>query len=412
MSQPQRPAEPQPAPQVSQDPPPPPATASELAIAKSNRAFAVSLYRNLAAKPGNVVISPISIAGAFGPVAAGARGNTRAEIGKVLHFPPNDDVLNGSLGGMLRTVESGGGGRKVRIANALWVGEQTSIEPGFLDLAKRSYDAEVGALDFDDSPAAAERINAWVDRETNSRITKLFEPDAFDETTALVITNAVHFLGSWSKPFNPRRTSPQPFHLADGKTREVPMMVEDSMAARLVGPEPGAASEGVQGGVQLLELPYEGGRLSMVFILPHAKDGLRALEAQLSPSKLEAWLEQLDSTPPSDDIAVALPKVQVTTSYNLVKPMQTLGMKLAFTPRQADFTGMSKSAGKSLFINDVVHKTFLSIDEKGTEAAGATGIEIRLERGGPVFRADHPFLFLIRDKSTGAILFLGRIAEP
>jgi serpin B len=390
----------------------PPTPADEVAIAKDNRAFALSLYRELAAKPGNVFISPISIAGAFGPVAAGARGQTRAEIGKVLHFPAGDDALNGSLGSILHTLESGGGGSQVSIANALWVSKHASIEPDFIDMAKRSYDAEVETLDFHNSPAAAARINAWVDRETNGRIPQLFEPKAFDAATALVVTDAVYFLSDWKVPFDARRTNPQPFHLTDGTTREVPMMVAEHMTARLVGPEPGAASSGVKDGLQLLELPYKGDRLSMVIILPNEMKGLPVIEAQLSAAKLDEWLGQLDSAALSEEVDVALPKVQIESSYDLVKPLKALGMKLAFRANVANFTGISTDRGNPLFINDVVHKSFLKIDEKGTEAAAATGIELRGERGGAGFRADHPFLLLIRDKPTGAILFMGRVAEP
>jgi serpin B len=150
----------------------------------------------------------------------------------------------------------------------------------------------------------------------------------------------------------------------------------------------------------------------MVIILPNTQNGLPPLEAQLSPAKLDEWLQQLDSGPPSNEVTAVLPKVQIESSYDLVKPLQALGMKLAFTPGRADFTGISRDRGNPLFVNQVVHKAFLRIDEKGTEAAAATGIEIRGERGGPSFFADHPFLFLIRDKQTGAILFLGRVSEP
>jgi serpin B len=417
IPQPQRPAEPQSRPEVRQDPRPPTAAPAELAIAKANRAFAVSLYRQLAVKPGNVFISPISIGGAFGPAAAGARGPTRAEIGKVLHFPADDEVLNDSLGSILRTLESGGDGPQVSIANALWLGKEWSIEPDFVDLAKRSYDAEIDTLDFHDSRAAAARINAWVDRETSSRIPELFKPDAFDPTTAVVVTNAVYFLGDWKVQFDPRRTRPQPFFLADGTTREVPMMVSDNMVARcLCAEEPRGAEVRPADAADVIELPYKGDRLSMVLVLPVARNGLPAVEARLSADRLDEWLTRLDSMAPfgsSGDFNIVLPKVRLERSYDLVKPLQALGMKLPFIPGRADFAGISTDRGNPLYINAVVHKTFLNIDEKGTEAAAATGIEFRGERDGPpVFRADHPFLFLIRDKQTGAILFLGRIAEP
>ncbi len=398
------PPQPQPASKVKQHPPLPPATPAELAIAKSNRAFAVSLYRQLATKPGNVFISPISIAGAFGPVAAGARGQTRAEIGKVLHFPADDKVLSASLGGILRTLESDGEGHQVNIANALWPGTRFPIEPNFIELAKRSYDADVEALDFADSATAAARINNWVDRKTNSRIPQLFEPDAFDVDTALVITNAVYFLGEWQESFDPRWTKLQPFYLADGTTRNVPMMSAGGMRAIYLGAgevHPPADA------VELLELPYKGDRLSMVVILPQTRDGLPAVEAGLSAAKLDKWLESIDSAKPYPQDELQLPRMQFESKYELVNPLKALGMRAAFDA--ANFRGISKIP---LFIDAVVHKTFLKVDEKGTEAAAATGIVISGERDHWEFRANHPFLFLIRDKQTGAILFLGRFAGP
>jgi serpin B len=410
MPQPQQLAEPQSAPQDRQDPPPSLAGPSELSIAKSNRAFAVSLYRKLAAKPGNVFISPISVGAAFGPVAGGARGRTRAEIGEVLQFPADEDVLHRSLGNILRALEGGSDGPQVSIANALWLKRGLPVKSSFVDLANRSYDAEVDALDFGNSPAAAARINTWVDRETNRRIPKLFEPDAFDQYTAVVVTNAVYFLGDWKVPFDPRRTRPQPFYLADGTTREVPLMSADNMAARYVGEGPGEP-RAARDAVDLLELPYKGDRLNMVVILPRSRNGLPAVEAKLSAAKLDEWLQRVDSAPLYDDFSVQLPKVQIESSYDLVKPLKALGMKVPFVPRAADFTGIAPN-GRQLYISDAVHKTFLKIDEKGTEAAAATGVVVRGERGGPSLRADHPFLVVIRDKQTGAILFLGRIAEP
>lgn len=382
----------------------PPAPAGELAIAKGNRAFAVSLYKQLAAKPGNVFISPISIAGAFGPMAAGARGQTRAEIGKVLHFPAGDKVLNDSLGGILRTLESDGAGHQVSIANALWASGNAAIKPAFVDMAKRSYDAEVEPLSFGDSAAAAARINTWVDRKTDGRIPKLFEPDAFDPDTMLVVTNAVYFLGDWKVSFDPSRTRSQPFYLADGTKRNVPMMSAGRIRAIYLGA--GEAHQPADA-VELAELPYKGERLSMVIILPQELDGLPAVEAGLTADKLDKWLARIDSAKPSLQDELQLPRMQFDSSYDLVDPLKALGMKVPFSI--ANFTGMSD---KGLKISDVVHKTFVKVDEKGTEAAAATGIVVTTERDHWEFRANHPFLFLIRDKPTGAILFMGRFAEP
>lgn len=394
-------------PDPPEPPPPPPAAGAERTIAKGNREFALALYRQLAASRGNVFISPISLAGAFGPVAVGARGKTRTEIGKVLGFPADDKVLNADLGSILHRLESDGDGHQVSITNALWLGEGWSIEPDFVEIAKRSYDSEVETLNFGDQAAATARINDWVDRKTNSRIPKLFKPGDLDAGTALVVTNAVHFLGEWREAFDPRQTRVQPFYLSDGTTRDVPMMSSEHMRSIYLG---GGEVHPAADSVELLELPYKGNRLSMVVILPSARNGLPAVEAGLSPEKLDEWLERLDSAKLFGE-EVQLPEMQFESSYELVKPLKALGMRVPFT-NAANFTGISTDRGNPLYIDTVVHKTFLKVDEKGTEAAAATGIAFRGERDHWSFRADHPFLFLIRDKPTGAILFMGRFSEP
>jgi len=407
-------------PTIWPDPPPPPtpeerqaavkasrlpsAPAGELAIAKGNRAFAVSLYRQLASTPGNLLISPVSIAGAFGPVAAGAHGKTRAEIGQVMRFPASDATLNSNLGGMLRTLQGDGDGHQVTIANALWTATRLPSKPSFIEMTKRSYDADVAALDFANSGAAADRINNWVDGKTNGRIPKLFEPDAFDTDTALVVTNAVYFLGQWKTSFYPSRTRLQPFRLADGTARQVPMMHAGRINAVYLG---AGEAHPPADAVELLELPYKGDRLSMVVILPQISDGLPVVEAGLSPEKLDKWLFDIDAAKPYPQDEVQLPRMEFDRSYDLVKPLEALGIKSAFNG--ADFSGISD---RGLNISDVVHKTFVKVDEKGTEAAAATGIVVVTERDHWEFKADHPFLFLIRDKPTGAILFMGRYSEP
>ena len=371
-------------------------------IALANRGFGLELYRQLAAKPGNVFISPISLAGAFGPAAAGAQGETRAAIGKVLGFPADDASLHPQLGGLLRALEDNQSeGARVSIANALWVAQGFPVKRGFVEISTRDYGAEVANLDFRNGRAAAGRINKWVDRETKGRIPTLIEPDSLDEMTALVITNAVHFLGDWAVPFNASNTHPQPFHLAGGATRDVPMMA----GKRYI-------RYAEDGAVQMIDLPYKGERLSMTVIVPKERGGLAAVEARLDNERMATWLAQLDGGEPRE-VRVHLPKLKVEASYQLVEPLKRMGMEIAFKPHEANFRGI---ADTDLFISQVVHKTFLRIDEKGTEAAAATGIEAEVTSAPivppPTFRADHPYLLLIRDKATGAVLFLGRIADP
>jgi serine protease inhibitor len=370
-------------------------------VALANRAFGVELYKRLAAEQGNVFISPISLAGAFGPVTAGAQGETRAAIGRVLHFPADDTALHGDLGQLLQKLETDTAGSQVSIANGLWLMKGFAVRPAFVSVATTSYGAEVESLDFRNGAAAAQRINSWVERETKGRIPKLIEPSSLDEMTALVVTNAVHFLGDWAQPFNASSTSPQPFYLAGGTTREVPLMYGKRYTRY-------AETDGVQ----LLELPYKSDRLSMIAVLPKERNGLPSVERKLDDQRVGAWLQQLASAQPVE-VRVHLPKVELRTSYQLVDPLKAMGMAIAFDPDRADFGGI---ADRQLFISQVVHKTFLRMDEKGTEAAAATGVEIELTSAPsvppPTFRADHPFLVLIRDNRTGAVLFMGRIAEP
>ena len=376
-----------------------PATAAELRkVAEANRGFGLALYRRLATEPGNVFISPISLAGAFGPVAAGARGGTRAAIGKVLGFPTDDRELHRGLGDALRQIERDSQGARVSVANALWLMQGFPVTPSFVTVSRERYAATVENLDFGNSPQAAARINEWVSSKTNGRIPLLFEPSAFNGTrTALVVTNAVYFLGEWEVPFNAASTRLHPFHLTEGGTREVPMMSGDGMYRYAES-----------GPVQLLELPYKGGRQSMVVVLPKTRGALGMVERQLD-NGLADWLRQLDSAAPQH-VGVQLPKVQIASSYKLVAPLTAMGMGIAFDPSRADLSGIGE---RGLVISDVVHKTFLRIEEKGTEAGAATAVTVGPPSGpSNVFRADHPFLVLIRDKHTGAVLFLGRIANP
>lgn len=368
--------------------------------ALANRAFGVELFRNLAAKPGNQFLSPISLAGAFGPVAAGAQGETREAIGRVLRFPASDAALHPRLGGLLRALESESEGARVSIANGLWLMQGYAIKPAFVAVARGHYGAAVESLDFRDGAAAAGRINAWVERETNNRIRNLIAPSSLDVLTRVVVTNAVHFLGDWAQPFNSARTRPETFYLDGGATRQVPMMSSNRVNHYADA-----------GSVQLLEMPYKGQRLAMVVILPKQRGGLAALEASLTDEQLGEWLQQLDSAE-HRNLLVQLPKVEVESSYRLNEPLKAMGMAVAFDPGLANFRGIADI--EKLFISQVAHKTFLRIDEKGTEAGAATAVEIQAESSAepPTFRADHPFLLLIRDKQTGALLFLGRIAEP
>lgn len=367
-------------------------------IAEGNRAFGLALYRQLATRPGNVFISPVSIAGAFGPVIAGAEGETRTVIARALRFPADGGPsLHPELGRLLRRLERDRDGATLSIANALWVQQGFTMKPAFTRTAREDYGATSENLDFASAPdAAAARINAWVNSETRGRIPILFSPDAFTDDTRLVVTNAVYFLGDWKDQFTKSATADQPFYLLGGGARQAPLMSRGGRY-RTFGTET----------FQAIDLPYKDERLSMTVFLPRARQGLPAFEAGLTPEKLTGWLRQLDAAQPHQTI-LYLPRLEITEEYGLVKPLSAMGMGLAFTPGKANFRGI---ADAELVIDQVVHKTFVRMDEKGTEAAAATGAVVVQVSMPPTFRADHPFFFLLRDKTSGAILFMGRIAE-
>lgn len=368
-------------------------------VAEGNRAFGVALYRELAAKPGNVLISPISIAGAFGPVVAGAQGETRTVIARALRFPAGGGAaLHPQLGGLLRGLERDRNGATLSIANALWVQQGFTIKPAFVRVAREDYDATSENLDFVRAPAsAAARINAWVNEETRGRIPTLFPPDAFTDLTRLVVTNAVYFLGDWAEPFRRSATTPQPFFLLDGGARQVPLMSRQGQY-RTHWTETFTA----------IDLPYKDERLSMTVFLPHARGGLPAFEAGLTPERLAEWLGKLDAAQPGKT-QLSLPRLEISEGYHLEGPLRAMGMGLAFSRGKANFRDI---ADADLYISEVAHKTFVRMDEKGTEAAAATGVVISTVSAPLPFRADHPFFFLLRDKTSGAILFMGRIADP
>ncbi len=369
-------------------------------VAKGNREFGLALYRQVATKPGNVFISPISIAGAFGPVIAGAEGETRTAIAGALRFPGNGNgELHPALGGLLRGLEREQDGVTLSIANALWLQQGFAIKPAFARTARTDYEALSETVDFVSAPvAAAARINAWVDSETRGRIPTLFAPEAFTVDTRLVVTNAVYFLGDWAEPFRRSATQPQPFFVPGGTTRQVPLMFRRGQYRTIETSE-----------FQAIDLPYKDGRLSMTVFLPQARDGLPAFEAGLTPQRLDGWLEELDAAR-TNKTELHLPRLQIAETYDLVKPLSAMGMGIAFSPLQAGFGGITDK--ERLYISAVAHKTFVRMDEKGTEAAAATGVVGEAVSAPLLFRADHPFFFVLRDKRSGTILFMGRIVEP
>jgi serine protease inhibitor len=478
----------------------------------ANNSFAIDLYLQLAkdAQGKNVFFSPYSMSSALAMTAEGARGETAAQMGKVLCFPESarhagDDnqpwnmavihtgiaALNGrfnpkpvsqgvrdkiaalrkdldetnrkaaelqrgnswregmdeaakaqkiaaELNAMLAHVDL----YELRVANALW-GEKTyPFSPAYLETVHKYYGGGAFPVDFKNkAEGERQKINAWVEDQTNQRIKDLIPAGCIDALTRLVLTNAIYFKGEWKEPFEASLTKEDDF-IAAGEKLRVPLMYKGYLRdARYAAfnsdgtsfdtpkevpagpaPDPATVYPG-KGGFVLAELPYKGGDLAMVAILPQDADGLPELEKKLSGENVQSWLSKLQAR----TVHVYLPKFKLETSYGMNDALSAMGMPRAFVdpskPNGAQFDGMTTSADleHKLFIGAVLHKAFVDVNEKGTEAAAATAVLMpaaaafrppKMVPFIPTFRADHPFLFAIRDVKTGTLLFLGRLTSP
>ena len=365
------------------------------ALVDGNNAFALKMYAQLAAKEGNVFCSPYSISSALGMTYAGARGNTATEMEKALCFTLGQEHLhtafktsNTELAGRLK--ESG---QKLNIANGLCLtGGDVSNE--FKALLQKYYGAEIFGGDLD-------KINGWVKTKTEGKIEKILEK--LSANSVCVLLNAIYFKGLWERPFKKDYTREQPFKVSASKQVKAPLMYQKSQFKMLDKKD-----------FQIAVLPYKGRKLSMVVVLPRETAGLPALEKKLNSKNLSLWLAEVDKSR-EQEMYLFLPRFKVETGYDLVPTFKELGMKDAFGKGAfpPDFRGMGWPKGK-LWIAQIKHKAFCEVNEEGTEAAAATAVEMEknIVRVYPRFRADHPFLYLIRDNTTGSILFMGRLVDP
>ena len=372
-------------------------------VAADGNAFAFDLHARLrAAEPGNLFFSPQSISTALAMTYAGARGDTATEMARTLHFSLPQDRLAAAYAQLLAALHGSGAQRPytLSVANRLWGQRGTAFLEPFLTTMRTGYGAEMGLVDFvNEAEAARGEINGWVRKETADKITDLIPPGVLGPATRLVLANAIYFRGDWARQFEKSATQDQPFHVTGDRTVTAPLMF---------GKIPAGYAARADGGLKVLELPYKGDEVSMLVLLPDAPDGLPALEAKLTADTYRAWTTDLVRR----DVLVYLPRFSVESRFALAPTLGAMGMPLAFTDR-ADFSGMDGK--RDLFLSAVVHKARVDVDERGTEAAAATGVAIRtlaVQQEPPAFRADHPFLFVIRHNPTGAILFLGRVVDP
>ncbi|MBL8548835.1 MAG: serpin family protein [Hyphomonadaceae bacterium] len=365
--------------------------------------FDVALYRALAAQPGNVFVSPLSVASAFALVYPGAHGQTETEIAAALGFDPSPATQATRTRALAQALASNNGGSQFTTANAAWVERTMALRAGYARTIREEVGATIEAVDFiANQRAALRRINAWAANQTQDRIRELLTSE--DPDRRLVLTNAVYFKGKWSDPFAASATRDGDFFPATGAAVRTRLMRQITHARYFE-----------DSGVQIAEFDYVRGAFALAVFLPRARAGLAAFERDLTGARLDAWLARLQ-TADQPRLDVTLPKVRLEASYELAPTLQSLGMRVAFTDA-VDFSGVTDATG--LKISAVVHKTFLAIDEDGTEAAAATAIDM-VATAAPIappappieFKADRPFFIVLRHKPSGARVFVGRIAAP
>jgi serpin B len=373
--------------------------ADELPVSKGITEFAMDLYARLRDEKGSLFFSPYSVSTALAMTYAGARGQTALEMAKTLHFTLDQGHLHrayAALGANLQTTGKKAG-TDLYIANALWGQHGYHFLPDFLKLTEENYGAGVYDVDFDGhTEEARNQINAWVEKQTKEKIKELLKRGVLTPATRLVLTNAIYLKSNWQSPFNKKATREQPFTISADQKVQVPMMHQSADFGYCDG-----------GSFEALDLPYAGKELSMLVLLPKKVDGLQELERALTAAKLAEWLPLLRQ----GKVDVALPKFKMSAEFNLGRTLSAMGMPTAFSPK-ADFSGMTGS--RDLFLSEVVHKAYVDVNEEGTEAAAATGAVMTLTAALPsrVFRADHPFVFAIRDARSNSILFMGRVTDP
>jgi serpin B len=375
-------------------------------IAASNNAFAIDLYGKLAGEKGNIFFSPYSIETALAMACAGAKGPTAGQMARTLRWNMPAEQAHAAFADLIRELNASGSTGQQRlfqlvVANALWGQKGYPFHKSFQEMVKASYEGQLAEVDFAGAAEQARQtINRWVEKQTNDKIKDLIGPRVLTPLTRLVLTNAIYFKSNWASQFSKVLTKDAPFHLSAGQTADVPLMHRE-----------GHYSYAETEQAQVLELPYVGYRLSMVVILPRQVDGLPALEKELTQEKLDGWFKSSASR----KVQVTLPRFKFASQFSLADVLKSLGMTDAFSPQAANFSGMASA--ERLFISAVLHKAYVDVNEEGTEAAAATAIAVAgMAMPQPeepvVFKADHPFLFVIRHRGSGAILFMGRVEQP
>jgi serine protease inhibitor len=388
--------------------PPRQLTQSEAELVRADNAFAFRVFQAIADSAGpdsNLFISPLSASMALGMAYNGAAGTTQAEMQHALALEELTlDAVNQSNRSLIALLRGLDSRVAFNIANSVWYRQGFTLLPDFLSATRTYFDATVQGLDFS-SPNAAPTINSWVSNATQGKIPTIV-PDPIPNYVVAYLVNAIYFKGSWVTQFAKSRTGPAPFYLRTGSTASVPTMSHGNpVSVRSAG----------DGGIRIVDLPYGASAFSMTILLPRDPKGIDSLVPALSSERWSAWTAALDAASENTTPDLYLPKFVLTYGLSMNGVLRALGMRSAFDCNgAADFTRMAALAPGVLCISDVRHKATVDVNEEGTEAAAATSVEFAIKGSGPPppLRIDRPFVFMIRERYSGAIVFMGRVMNP
>ena len=373
-------------------------------IVIGNNKFAFNLLKEVTCGTSeNLFFSPFSISTALAMTYAGARKETALQMSQTLNLR-QDEKFHTDYNQLLNIMKEGRGDKiKLNIANGLWAQKNYKFLDAYLTIAKKDYQSELNNVDFShdiEREKTRKEINTWVEQRTNNKIKDLLSPGDLSSLTRLVLVNAIYFYGPWNQPFSKELTRPGDFFLSGQTHIKIPFLNQTETYRYFEGSN-----------IKAIEIPYTDNKASMMIFLPDSRDGIVMLEKSFDYE----YYQKIIGLFQFHDVHVSLPKFNTTYKINLSKTLSQMGMPLAFSSGEADFSGMTGK--KDLSVSEVIHQAFIDVDEKGTEAAAATAVVMKCTSAGPSsdlkeFVADHPFIFLIKDNATGAILFMGRIMNP
>lgn len=376
-------------------------------VAHGNNRFAFDLYSKYRSKDGNVFFSPYSISSALAMTYEGAKGQTASQMQQVLHLPSDKDVLRSGFAGINNELNTVNKTYALSVANALWAQENYPFRQDYFDTIDTYYGGKVTNLNFvTETEKSRIIINDWVESKTNDKIKDLIPKGILTPETRLVLTNALYFKANWTHKFDPKDTDDRMFNLSSGEEVKTEMMYQTHYFNYTENDK-----------AQMLEMDYVGDDLSMLIILPKDND-LSAFDKDFTLDGLNTLKDSMTT----EKVRVTMPKFKFETKYFMAEDLKQMGMPTAFDSDLADFTGMwDRQADENLYISQVIHQTFIEVAENGTEAAAATAVIMaRTTSAGPdpnyvppkIFIADHPFIFIIQQKDSGNILFMGRLEDP